>query len=257
MVWGRGSGSGAAGMRATRTGECSQANRGVCRWVASGRRVGNRDSIGARQGEPGVAEFPASRVPGGPAPAERRRRSSLTPLWTPTSTNLLDAQNGPMANLGVELVNIYAAYTQGGTSAANLPAEFPEDPVPERHGRGPAQEPRRRLQPVPQPAHRRRHAGHDLELLLRAGRGVRCRSTSCRRSPNSPRPRADRRPRIRSSTADPSIRAKPTTRRRPRCSPTSRGTSSTSTGRASRSACSPTASASTRAGSPTRTRPAT
>ena len=27
---------------------------------------------------------------------------STTPLWTPTSTNLFNAQNGPMANLGVQ-----------------------------------------------------------------------------------------------------------------------------------------------------------
>ena len=36
------------------------------------------------------------------------------PLWTPTSSNLLDAQNGPMANLGVGLVNVYAAYEKAG-----------------------------------------------------------------------------------------------------------------------------------------------
>ena len=29
------------------------------------------------------------------------------PLWTPTDTNLLDAQNGPMANLGVSTVDVY------------------------------------------------------------------------------------------------------------------------------------------------------
>ncbi len=50
----------------------------------------------------------------------------LTPVWTPTSTNLLDAQNGPMANLGVQLVDIYGAYTKGGDSSANLAAEFPQ-----------------------------------------------------------------------------------------------------------------------------------
>ena len=31
-----------------------------------------------------------------------------------------------MANLGVQLVNIYGAYTKGGDSAANLAAEFPQ-----------------------------------------------------------------------------------------------------------------------------------
>ena len=53
--------------------------------------------------------------------------TSGTPLWTPTSTNLLDAQNGPMANLGVNIVDIYAAYEKGGNSAADLQAEFPQD----------------------------------------------------------------------------------------------------------------------------------
>ncbi len=51
--------------------------------------------------------------------------STLTPLWTPTSSNLLDAQNGPMANLGVQLVDIYAAYEKDG-SASTLQGEFPE-----------------------------------------------------------------------------------------------------------------------------------
>ena len=32
-----------------------------------------------------------------------------------------------MANLGVGIVNIYAAYVKGGDSAANLQAEFPQD----------------------------------------------------------------------------------------------------------------------------------
>ncbi len=49
------------------------------------------------------------------------------PLWTPTSSNLLDAQNGPMANLGVGLVDVYAAYVKGGTSPSSLQAEFPLD----------------------------------------------------------------------------------------------------------------------------------
>ncbi len=36
-----------------------------------------------------------------------------TPLWTPTDpTNLLDAQNGPMANLGVGTVDVYKAYVE-------------------------------------------------------------------------------------------------------------------------------------------------
>ena len=50
---------------------------------------------------------------------------SNSPLWTPTDTNLFDAQNGPMANLGVQLVDIYKAYVDGDGNAAALPAEFP------------------------------------------------------------------------------------------------------------------------------------
>jgi hypothetical protein len=53
--------------------------------------------------------------------------TTLTPLWQPTSTNLLDAQNGPMANLGVGIVNVYAAYAQNGNSADGLQAQFPQD----------------------------------------------------------------------------------------------------------------------------------
>ena len=43
----------------------------------------------------------SDRVSRGSAVAERpRQRGIPAPLWTPTSTNLFDAQNGPMANLG-------------------------------------------------------------------------------------------------------------------------------------------------------------
>src|SRR5262245_42170403 len=52
---------------------------------------------------------------------------TLTPIWHPTSTNLLDAQNGPMANLGVGLVNVYAAYVNNGSSTDGLQARFPQD----------------------------------------------------------------------------------------------------------------------------------
>ncbi len=88
---------------------------------SKGRKTGSnrrRKASPAWQSAPNLEALEARRLLSGP--------SSLTPLWTPTSTNLLDAQHGPMADLGVQLVNIYAAYTQGGTTAANLPAEFPE-----------------------------------------------------------------------------------------------------------------------------------
>ena len=41
-----------------------------------------------------------------------------TRLWTPTDTNLFDAQNGPMANLGTTLVSIYQSYSTGLAQAA-------------------------------------------------------------------------------------------------------------------------------------------
>ncbi len=48
------------------------------------------------------------------------------PLWTPSDPgNLLDAQNGPMANLGAGTVDIYAAYLKNGGNTSQLAAEFP------------------------------------------------------------------------------------------------------------------------------------
>ena len=47
------------------------------------------------------------------------------PLWTPTSTNLFDAQNGPMANLGVSMVQRLQAYVQSGGKTSQLAAKFP------------------------------------------------------------------------------------------------------------------------------------
>ena len=48
------------------------------------------------------------------------------PLWTPSDPgNLLDAQNGPMANLSASSVNIYAAYVNSGGNTSQLAAEFP------------------------------------------------------------------------------------------------------------------------------------
>ncbi len=65
---------------------------------------------------------------------ERRMLSGSTtpsstipaPLWTPTDTNLADAQNGPMANLGVALVDIYQSYVQSGGQTSQLPAAYSE-----------------------------------------------------------------------------------------------------------------------------------
>ena len=48
------------------------------------------------------------------------------PLWTPSDpTNLLDAQNGPMANLGAGTVGVYAAYANSGGNTSQLASEFP------------------------------------------------------------------------------------------------------------------------------------
>jgi large repetitive protein len=48
------------------------------------------------------------------------------PYWTPTSTNLFNAQDGPMANLGTEPVSIYQAYIQSGGNTSELPSQFPD-----------------------------------------------------------------------------------------------------------------------------------
>ena len=65
----------------------------------------------------------------------------LAPLWKPTDNDLFDAQNGPMANLGTDLVSIYQSSVIGGNaadggavnaavasgdSAAQLSAQFPQ-----------------------------------------------------------------------------------------------------------------------------------
>ena len=49
---------------------------------------------------------------------ERQLLSGGTP-WHPTSTNLADVQNGPMANLGSQLINLYEAF-QGGPTSVEL-----------------------------------------------------------------------------------------------------------------------------------------
>ena len=63
---------------------------------------------------------------------EERRLLSTTPesgipapLWTPTSTNLFDVQNGPMANLGQQLIGIYQSYVDSGGNTSQLAAQNP------------------------------------------------------------------------------------------------------------------------------------
>jgi large repetitive protein len=49
------------------------------------------------------------------------------PLWKPSDpTNLLDAQNGPMANLGAETVEVYSAWLNSNGNTSQLPSEFPK-----------------------------------------------------------------------------------------------------------------------------------
>ena len=40
------------------------------------------------------------------------------PVWKPSSTNLADVQNGPMANLGGDLINVYETYIHSGGNAS-------------------------------------------------------------------------------------------------------------------------------------------
>jgi large repetitive protein len=76
-----------------------------------------------RQGQPTI-EFLESRTllagDGGGA-----TQAIPAPLWRPSNTNLFDAQNGPMANLGTGLVGIYKTYVQSGGNTSQLAADFP------------------------------------------------------------------------------------------------------------------------------------
>ena len=47
------------------------------------------------------------------------------PVWKPTSTNLADVQNGPMANMGQELIDVYQTFLNSGGDVSQLPAKFP------------------------------------------------------------------------------------------------------------------------------------
>ncbi len=60
-------------------------------------------------------------------PIERRLLLSTigNPYCTPTTINLADAEHGPMANLGVDLVNIYQAFENEHISTATLANRYP------------------------------------------------------------------------------------------------------------------------------------
>ena len=81
------------------------------------RRRGNRHTM-KRSGFPKVEFLEERQLLSGPD-------QTPPPLWTPTSTNLFDAQNGPMANLGVGSVAVYQAFVQGQGNTSGLAAEFP------------------------------------------------------------------------------------------------------------------------------------
>ena len=54
-------------------------------------------------------------------------RVLLSVVWHPTSTNLADVENGPMANLGGQLINLYEAFQGGQTNSSALAKQFPLD----------------------------------------------------------------------------------------------------------------------------------
>ncbi|MFI5457180.1 MAG: Ig-like domain-containing protein [Isosphaerales bacterium] len=75
-----------------------------------------------RQGRPSIEFLEARQLLSGTTSTST---TIPAPLWTPTDTNLFDAQNGPMANLGVGVVGVYQAYVQSGGNTSQLAAEFP------------------------------------------------------------------------------------------------------------------------------------
>ena len=58
---------------------------------------------------------------------EERVLLSTVVRWQPTSTNLADVQNGPMAPLGGPLINLYEAFQGGGSSSVVPTKQFPLD----------------------------------------------------------------------------------------------------------------------------------
>ena len=56
---------------------------------------------------------------------EGRVLLTANPVWKPSSTDLGDVQNGPMANLGGNLIRVYQAYQAAHGDASRLPGQFP------------------------------------------------------------------------------------------------------------------------------------
>ena len=55
--------------------------------------------------------------------------SAGNPCWHRPRPNLADVQNGPMANLGRQLINVYEAFSERRASAAALAAQVPRSRV--------------------------------------------------------------------------------------------------------------------------------
>ena len=51
------------------------------------------------------------------------------PVWKPTSTNLADVQNGPMANMGSELINVYQTFLNSGGDVSQSAGQVPASSV--------------------------------------------------------------------------------------------------------------------------------
>src|SRR5262249_39525338 len=47
------------------------------------------------------------------------------PIWKPTSTNLADVRNGPMANLGGDLIAVYQKYLANHGDVASIAKSYP------------------------------------------------------------------------------------------------------------------------------------
>ncbi len=105
------------------------------------------------------------------------------PVWKPSSTNLADVQNGPMANLGGDLIKVYETYIHSGGNASKLPAEFPllqfkgsNVFIGVNDGGGD-------FNGLHHGAHQPRHADCEHQRACTGWTKATCRSRSCRPSP--------------------------------------------------------------------------
>ena len=163
------------------------------------------------------------------------------PLWTPDGpTNLLDAQNGPMANLGVNTVSVYKAYLDsGGNTSSSRPSSRRSSSRTGWSGcRSRAWAAISTSSSPSSPTSGCRlldtSATYGVGRWLRAGQRV---ADDRRAAPDDGRPG----PVLPDRTTTLELPGRsPTTRPRRRCSPTPPASSSTSTGPARPSACFPT-----------------